>query len=180
MVRRPAVVSAVIVIAAISRAVEFPVLDHLKATETLQHAQLAASELTQILEQVASTSYDTPDSWPKELCIRRVSLGSVDGLVLQGTDLLCGATGNCQTWVFRRDGAKWMSLFRDQAPIASGFGFDTQVSHGVRNLVLASTTSAETTAYTVFAYNGRAYLPKRCYLSRTAREVNSTREVACQ
>jgi hypothetical protein len=98
MVRRPAVVSAVIVIAAISRAVEFPVLDHLKATETLQHAQLAASELTQILEQVASTSYDTPDSWPKELCIRRVSLGSVDGLVLQGTDLLCGATGNCQTW----------------------------------------------------------------------------------
>jgi len=29
-------------------------------------------------------------------------LGSSPGLVLEGTNLLCGGTGNCQIFVFRR------------------------------------------------------------------------------
>jgi hypothetical protein len=161
---------------AMVRAIEFPAMDHLKGTETLQQAELSVSEVKQVLGQVEQTAYDTPESWQKELRIRRVSLGSVDGLVLQGTSLLCGATGNCQTWVFRRIGTRWVCLFRGQAPLASGFGFELQARQRIRNLVLSSHVSADETDYAVFTYNGRAYASSRCYHVIAGHTV----EVACK
>ncbi len=87
---------------ALAQSVSIPPMDSLKASETLQAAKLSSPEIKQICEQLETPSFDVPDSWEKELRGRRVSLGNEDGLVIQGTELLCGGTGNCQTWVLRR------------------------------------------------------------------------------
>jgi hypothetical protein len=158
------------------RAIDLPTMNHLKGTETLQQAELSVSEVKQVLGQVKLIAYDTPESWQEELRVRRVSLGSVDGLVLQGTSLLCGATGNCQTWVFRRIGTRWVCLFRGQAPVASGFGFEQQAKLGIRNLVLSSHVSSDETDYAVFTYTGRVYSSSRCYHAIAGHSL----EVACK
>jgi len=36
---------------------------------------------------------------------------------VRGTNLLCGTTGNCQTWVFRSVNGRWASLF-EEGPLA--------------------------------------------------------------
>jgi len=41
--------------------------------------------MKQIYESLESTSFDTPDSWEKELRTRRVSLGNGKELVVQGS-----------------------------------------------------------------------------------------------
>jgi hypothetical protein len=96
------VLACVFVAIALAQSVSIPPMDHLKASETLRAAKLSSTEIKQICEQVETTSFDVPDSWEKELRGQRVSLGNEDGLVIQGTELLCGGTGNCQTWVLRR------------------------------------------------------------------------------
>src|SRR5438445_8979296 len=95
----------------------------LKVSETLRSAKLSLSEIMQICEQLETTSFDVPDSWETELRGRRVSLGNEEGLVIQGIELLCGGTGNCQTWVLCRSNGKWLTMFKDQSPIASAFVF---------------------------------------------------------
>lgn len=159
-----------------ARTLKLPAMDHLKRTEILRQSELSTSEVNQILAQVDDTAYDIPESWEKELLARRVSLGSSDGLVLQGTSLLCGATGNCQMWVFRRSGTRWVCLFRGQAPVADGFGFEQQAGYGIRSLVLSSHMSADETDYSVFTYNGRAYSLSQCYRTNRGR----TEQVACK
>src|SRR5882724_6976050 len=86
-------------------------LKDLSANETFPAAKLTAAEQKEIIDQVESTSFDAPDSWETELRVRRVSLGESDGLVIRGTHLLCGGTGNCETWVFRNSQGKWLNLF---------------------------------------------------------------------
>ena len=92
--------ACVFVAIALAQSVSIPHMD--KASETLRAAKLSSTEIKQICEQAGTTSFDVPDSWEKELRGQHVSLGSEDGLVIQGTELLCGGTGNCQTWVLRR------------------------------------------------------------------------------
>lgn len=162
--------------ALIAWAVEFPKMDHLKDTETWQQVRLSGFEVNQILKQVEATAYDTPESWQKELRVRRVSLKSADGLVVQGTSLLCGGTGNCQTWVFRREGRNWVCLFRDTAPIAGGFGFEQQATKGIPNLVLSTHISADETGYSVFTYDGKLYSSSNCYRVIAGR----TEDAACK
>jgi hypothetical protein len=69
--------------------------------DTPAAAGLPPPQLQQILDRIAETSFDTPDSWEAELRLRRGALGPAPGLVVRGTALLCGGTGNCQTWLFR-------------------------------------------------------------------------------
>ena len=90
--------ACVFVAIALAQSVSIPPMDHLKASETLQAAKLSSTEIKQICEQLETTSFDVPESWETELRGRRVSLGNEDGLVIQGTELLCGGTANCQTW----------------------------------------------------------------------------------
>ena len=91
-------------------------LSDLSADETFLAAKLTAAEQKQIIDQVENTSFDVPDSWEAELRVRRVSLGDSDGLVIRGTKLLCGGTGNCQTWVFRRSAGKWLNISSRSLP----------------------------------------------------------------
>jgi len=137
-------------------------MEHLRPAETVSAAGLAAAEKRAILDQLDKTSFDTPDSWDTEALIRHVRLGDSDGLVIQGSKLLCGATGNCEIWVFRKTPNGWRNLFNGNAPLASAFGFDSVKSNGVPNLVLETHVSADVTRRTVFAFNGSAYQARDC------------------
>src|SRR5581483_5208407 len=127
-----------------SFAVDFPPMGYVKFTETFAAAKLSAAEQTEILEQVKQTGGDESEGpLEDELRVRRVSLGSVDGLVIVGSGaFFCSPTGNCTTWVFRKQGEHWGSLFLGLAPEAQQFGFERKTSHGIRNLVLSLHGSA--------------------------------------
>jgi hypothetical protein len=126
--------------------------------DTLAAAQLSAKELRRILEAIEQSAYDTPDSWTKELRARRVDLGASPGIVLQGTKLLCGGTGNCQLFIFRKVNDQWVSLFgRDEAPLAESFEFGPGVTHGIKDLTLATNSSAQSTQRIKYKFDGQIY-----------------------
>lgn len=138
-------------------------LKDLSADETFSADKLTAAEQKQIIDQVENTSFDAPDSWDTELRVRRISLGQADGLIIRGTRLLCGGTGNCETWVFRRSSGKWLNLFEQEAPIVSGFEFEQEANGGIRNFLVSANTSATEETRTLFKFDGKAYRKSECY-----------------
>jgi hypothetical protein len=161
----------------------FPAMNRLRSDETFHATKLTSAEREEIRNQLEKTSFDAPDSWEREVRVRRVSLGSADGLVVQGVALLCGGTGNCQTWVFRRSLGHWINLFSDQAPLASGFGFDQKMSHGLRRLAISANSSAERAEYWVYDFDGRFYRRTQCYEARaggTAGAKETVKARACE
>ena len=75
-------------------------MESLSRSDSLHAARLSRAEFRQVIEQLELTSFDEPKSWEKEIRVRRVHLGVADGLIVQGTNLLCGATGNCKLGCF--------------------------------------------------------------------------------
>jgi hypothetical protein len=148
-------------------------LPALRKDETFLAANLRAAERKQILEQVEATSFDVPDSWPSELRLRRLPLGEAEGLVIRGTRLLCGGTGNCETWVFRRSGGQWLNLFRQPAPVISGLGFTRETTGGIKNLYVRANSAAEKESRTLYKFDGEFYRPSECYdvSLRAAKEI---------
>ena len=94
-----------------------------------------------------------------KLRVRHVDLGGSPGLVVRGTKLLCGATGNCQTWVFRNVNDKWMSLF-DDAPIAESFQLGPTVTRGIKDLKIVANLSADRARRITYKYDGKVYRAK--------------------
>ena len=132
--------------------------DHLRADETIAKLNLPQSELTQVISGVEAAAFDSPDSWEQELRARKISLGSVPGLVLQGTDLLCGATGNCQVFVFRRVDDKWLALFEsEEAPVVEGFSFGPDEKLGIQDLHTAANISAAQSSHKTYRFDGKFY-----------------------
>jgi hypothetical protein len=156
-------VVAILVSLAFGLAFNLPPLTSLQRSETPQAAKLTALEIKQISEQLEATSYDYPDSWETETLVRRVSLGEAEGIVVQGKKLLCGGTGNCQTWVFRHLNNRWQVMFEGQAPIASGFGFERQTNNGIRNFVIVAHISAASAGYVEYKFDGGFYRASQCY-----------------
>ena len=133
-------------------------MEHLHHEETLAKLGLPQAELTQVISGVQAAAYDSPDSWEKELRARNISLGAVPGLVLQGTDLLCGATGNCQIFVFRRVGEKWLALFEgEEAPVVEGFSFGPGLAQGIKDLHVISNSSADKSTQATYRFDGKFY-----------------------
>jgi hypothetical protein len=134
--------------------------------DTLASAGLSKQEINQVIEAIEQSAYDTPESWEAELRVRKLALGSatagsMPGLVVQGSKLLCGATGNCQTWVLRKVGGKWSSLIAgDQAPIAESFEFGPGSSSGIKNLTLVANSSAESSSRVTYKFDGKVYRAK--------------------
>lgn len=140
-------------------------MTQLKGSDTFTAAKLTAADRKQIFAEIERISFDVPDSWEAELRVRRISLGSVEGLVIQGTQLLCGGTGNCETVVLRRSGGKWEAMFQKDAPIGDGFGFLPESSSGIPNFVVSTNTSAQSSNYIVYGFDGKYYRPRQCYES---------------
>jgi hypothetical protein len=133
-------------------------MQHLRREETLGKLNLSASELTQVIAGVEAFAYDSPDSWEKELLARRVSLGAAPGLVLQGTNLLCGGTGNCQIFVFRRVGQDWVPLFAgEEAPVVEGFSFGPETTRGIKDLHVQMNSSAAKSSSKTYRFDGKFY-----------------------
>lgn len=131
---------------------------HLRADETIAKLNLPESELTQVISGVEAAAFDSPDSWEKELRARRISLGAAPGLVLQGTALLCGATGNCQIFVFRRVGDKWLALFEsEEAPVIEGFSFGPDEKLGIKDLHITANISAAQSSHKTYRFDGKFY-----------------------
>jgi hypothetical protein len=134
----------------------------LRRQETLAKLNLSASELKQVIAGVEAAAFDSPDSWEKELLGRRISLGAAPGLVLQGTNLLCGGTGNCQIFVFRKVGQGWAPLFAsEQAPVVEGFSFGPEATRGVKDLHVQSNSSADKSSSETYRFDGKFYRPAR-------------------
>lgn len=131
--------------------------------QTFLAAKLTAAERKLIIDQVEKTSFDVPDSWESELQVRRVSLGEPDGLVIRGTQMLCGGTGNCETWVFRRSQGNWFNLFEREAPIVSGLRFEQEATRGIKNLLVSANSSAAKESRILFKFDGNFYRQSECY-----------------
>jgi hypothetical protein len=153
-------------------------LTQVRSQDTFSAVGLARADQQQILKQVETSSFDIPDSWLAELRVGRVSLGTSAGLVVRGTQLLCGGTGNCQTWLFQRGNGKWRNMFDGEAPVVSSVGLVRQ-NAAVRDLVTTTHLSAERELWTRYRFDGHVYRRTECY--RVDRSATSRRaeRVAC-
>jgi hypothetical protein len=125
--------------------------------KTVPTAKLSAVEFNQVVKVVKKSAYDVPKSWRAELRFGRVELGAGPGIIVQGTSLLCGGTGNCQIWVFR-EGPNWVSLFSDdQVVLAEGFQFGPGLTHRIKDLVVITNLSADKTQRVTYKFDGRRY-----------------------
>jgi len=71
-------------------ALAFSQMQSLDVKETFAAAHFSSQEAAEVIRAVSNSAFDIPDSWETELRARRVDLGTEPGLVLQGTNLLCG------------------------------------------------------------------------------------------
>jgi hypothetical protein len=108
--------------------------------DTLWRARLSPRQRTAIIAQVQATSFDTPANWKTELLAKQAQLGSERLLIVRGSKLLCGATANCQTWLFRWTGTRWMNAIEGKPPIVSSLRL--QMSRGAYELIGCSNVSA--------------------------------------
>jgi hypothetical protein len=156
-------------------------LKELSDDETFLAAKLTEAEQKQIIDQVEKTSFDAPDSWESELRVRRVSLGESEGLLIRGTRLLCGGTGNCESWVFRRSQRNWINLFDQEAPIASGFAFEDEATGGIKNFLVSANSSTAKESRILFRFDGKFYRQNECYdVSVNAPGADQIQKVPCK
>jgi hypothetical protein len=136
-------------------------MQNLGSKDTFAAARLSAKEIQEIVAEVEQSAYDTPDSWQSELRVQRVDLGASPGIIVQGSKLLCGGTGNCQTWAFRKAGGKLISLMpKDQVPIAEGFSLGPNVTAGIKDFSISANTSAESGKNITYKFDGKFYRAK--------------------
>jgi hypothetical protein len=135
----------------------------LRQDETLAAARLTAAEQRSIVEQLEATSFDVPDEWSREVRVRHIELGTVQGLLIRGTDRLCGGTGNCQTWIFTHAGSsRWLNGFESEAPIAASVGLDSAAAP-IKDLVLTTNRSADAKTWIRYRFDGHHYRETECF-----------------
>jgi hypothetical protein len=162
---------------ALAQELDFKAIPLPSDKDDIAAAKLPSAEVKQILEQVEQTSFDTPESWAAELRLRRLPIAGGEGLVVRGTAMLCGGTGNCETWLFRRANGAWAKMFDNEAPVISSLGFGRQVNHGIPDLIATAHLSASTSTYRVYVFDGtlsrRYVLRGRGERRETIGEANS-------
>jgi hypothetical protein len=166
--------------AALAQQLDFTAIPLPTDKDRIAAAGLPAAELKQILDQIEETSFDTPDSWVDELRLRRLPIAGGEGLVMRGTAMLCGGTGNCQTWLFRRSSGAWANMFDGEAPTIAGFGFGRHISHDVPDLIATASLSAAMSTYVVYVFDGKVYRPSACYEVEVDGAKRSAKQVACK
>ena len=132
----------------------------LGAADTFAAAKLTKKDVAQLVPVFEQLAYDIPDSWKTELRARRIDLGNSEGLIFEGTNLLCGGTGNCQIFVFRKVKDEWVSLFQGEAPIGDAFTFGPGLTNGIKDLSLESNQGAEAVQRVRYRFDGQFYRRK--------------------
>jgi hypothetical protein len=166
--------------AALAQELDFTAIPLPSDADGIAAARLPPAELKQIIEQVEQTSFDTPASWEAELRLRQSSIAGGDGLVVRGAAMLCGGTGNCETWLFRRANGAWAKMFDGEAPVISSLGFGRNVSHGVPDLIATAHLSASASTYVVYVFDGTVYRADTCYEVEVDGAKRSAKKVACK
>jgi hypothetical protein len=166
--------------AALAQELDFAAIPLPSDKDDIAAARLSAAEAKQILDQIEQTSFDTPDSWQAELRLRRLPIAGSDGLVVRGTAILCGGTGNCETWLFRRSNGAWAKMFDGEAPVISGLGFGRHVSHEMPDLIATASLSSSTSSYVVYVFDGTVYRADACYEVEAGGAKRSAKKVACK
>jgi hypothetical protein len=139
-------------------ALAFSQMQSLDTKETFAAAHLSSQEAADVIRAISDSAFDIPDSWETELRARRVDLGAEPGLVLQGTDLLCGGTGNCQIFVLRKVNQRWTSLFgTEQAPIGEGYLFGPKTTNGIKDLTIVANDSSDHSSRVKYRFDGVVY-----------------------
>ena len=155
-----------------------PSFDTLRASDTIAAAGLPAAEWAQVRDSLERLAFDTPDSWESEIRLRRVPYGGAELLVAQGTDRLCGGTGNCQLVVFQRQEGKWTASFDgDDAPIADGFAFVDRSGSDRPDFVVRAHVSAGASRITLYRFMDGRYKATQCYEQQ---DGSGNRPVTCE
>lgn len=144
----------------LSALTSFATSETLGKSDTFAAAKLTKQEISQLIPSLERLAYDTPDSWNTELRAKRIDLGDSQGLVLEGTNLLCGGTGNCQIFIFRRVNSRWISLFQGQGPICEAFTLGPGTTNGIKDLSVVSNQSADAAHTVVYRFDGHVYRGK--------------------
>jgi hypothetical protein len=92
-----------------------------------------------------------------EFLARRLDMGEGpdNGLLLQGTQTLCGVTGNCQMWLFRKVNGKWTIVLDDA--LSAAFKFAPPKHNGLFELMVMGHGSAASTPLSVLWFDGTKY-----------------------
>ena len=126
----------------------------------------------------------TTKDMEEELLATHLDLGegAENGLVVQGSEKLCGATGNCQMWFFRKLAGKWTQVkFEDDegsGVLASMYAAVAPKHDGLYELILGSHFNAFEVPLAQLWFDGKKYV-----LHQTYCRYNETGEVlagACE
>lgn len=147
-----------------------------KENDTLAASELPAAQIRELLEQVEATSFDTPESWLVELRARIVASGRARSIIVRGTSLLCGGTGNCQIWLFRYDKGHWINLIEGEAPMVDSLKLTQGANQDMPDLIAGTNTSSTSDRYSVYVFHDKTYRRVKCYETT----VGASKEVACE
>lgn len=97
-----------------------------------------------------------------ELRIERVRIGPEKrGILVQGSAVcMCGATGNCDFWLFDEDWNGIRLVLKTTA--IQSFDFEKSISHGYFDLILGSHDSASERYLQQFQFDGNRYRRVGC------------------
>ena len=73
---------------------------------------------------------------------------------------LCGTTGNCLTWVYRKTGAEYKLLLRTSG---RQLLLEKSSTGGFRDLRMEAGHSADEQDFSIYKFDGNKYLAKVCY-----------------
>jgi hypothetical protein len=133
---------------------------------------LKPTELNDMLSTLISTGKHgavgdlrSPAALKEQLLARHVDMGegSDKGLDVHGRGQLCGASGNCATWFFRRSDSKWLLVLG--GPWPGAFAFIPPKHNGLFDLVLLNHLSADEAPTDVWQFNGTKFQRFKSYCS---------------
>ena len=84
-------------------------------------------------------------------------------LIVRGTRMMCGATGNCPVWIFRRSEGGFERLL--YATTVQTIVAQSTVTRGYRDVLTSGHGSATESEYTLYQFDGRVYRAIRCWVS---------------
>ncbi len=112
-----------------------------------------------ILGELAAGPDDCADPTPGQttkMDAYRVQNGNETLIAVRGrSTCLCGATGNCEFWVYRSHRGKYEIILH--ADMVNNFGFLKDRTDGYRDLVLWSHDSAFRSPVRLFQFDGKEY-----------------------
>jgi len=76
---------------------------------------------------------------------------------------LCSPTGNCEAWIFRRQGDRYSAILKRGA--VQTFTIQPTFTNGFHDIVLGQHASATEQGLTLFRFDGQAYRLAGCYVA---------------